>query len=98
MGGLKEEITWNSLPLYLENGQKIKVWLQLFLALENKIVNISDVYLKNHKLWWNKNFDKSTGYRSKSMLVIPPLNHEANVIGVLQLINKTDTGRQDYFI
>jgi HD-GYP domain-containing protein (c-di-GMP phosphodiesterase class II) len=28
------------------------------------------------------------------MLVIPLINHEANVIGVLQLINKTDTGRQ----
>jgi hypothetical protein len=35
MGGLKEEITWNSLPLYLENGQENKSMVAVVSALEN---------------------------------------------------------------
>ena len=58
-------------------------------ALENKIVNIEDVYEeKAYNFEGTKAFDKNTGYRSKSMLVIPLINHENDVIGVLQLINK----------
>lgn len=38
-------------------------------------------------------FDKNTGYHSKSMLVIPLINHENEVIGVLQLINKKKDGK-----
>ena len=95
MGGLKEEITWNSLPLYLENGQENKSMVAVVSALENKIINIPDVYIeKTYNFDGTKNFDKSTGYRSKSMLVIPLINHEGDVIGVLQLINKTDTGKE----
>lgn len=95
MGGLREKITWNSLPLYLENGQENKSMVAVISALENKIINIPDVYIeKTYNFDGTKNFDKSTGYRSKSMLVIPLINHEGDVIGVLQLINKTDTGKE----
>jgi hypothetical protein len=37
-----------------------------------------------------KNFDKKTGYRSKSFLTVPMKNHEDEIIGVLQLINAKD--------
>ncbi len=95
MGGLKEEITWNSLPLYLENGEENKTMVAAVSALENKIINIPDVYNdKTYNFDGTRNFDKSTGYRSKSMLVIPLINHENDVIGVLQLINKTDTAKE----
>ncbi len=71
MGGIKEEISWNSLPLYLENGEENKTMVAAISALENKIINIPDVYNdKTYNFDGTKNFDKSTGYRSKSMLVI----------------------------
>lgn len=89
MGGTKEEITWNSLPLYLKNGEKNKSMVAVVSVIENKIINIPDVYEeKSYNFEGTKIFDKSTGYRSKSMLVIPLVNHEKDVIGVLQLINK----------
>jgi HD-GYP domain-containing protein (c-di-GMP phosphodiesterase class II) len=36
----------------------------------------------------NRSFDQSFGYRTKSMLVLPMKTHRAEVIGVLQLINR----------
>uniref|UniRef100_UPI004047886B HD domain-containing phosphohydrolase n=1 Tax=Aliarcobacter sp. TaxID=2321116 RepID=UPI004047886B len=92
MGGTKDEITWNSLPLYLENGSENKSMVAVVAALENKIINIDDVYnTKEYNFDGTKLFDKNTGYSSKSMLVIPLINHEHDVIGVIQLINKTTT-------
>ena len=38
-------------------------------------------------------FDQRTGYRSKSFLTVPLKNHEAEVVGVLQLINARSAGR-----
>src|SRR6185436_2793632 len=37
-----------------------------------------------------RNFDKRTGYRSKSFLTVPMKNHESEIIGVLQLLNASD--------
>ena len=62
-----------------------------FVALKGVSVNIPDVY--NTDLFdftGPKKFDDSTGYRSKSMLVVPMRNHENDVIGVLQLLNATN--------
>jgi HD-GYP domain-containing protein (c-di-GMP phosphodiesterase class II) len=36
-------------------------------------------------------FDKSTGYRTKSVLSVPLKNHENDIVGVMQLINATDS-------
>ena len=59
-----------------------------YVALHGKSVNIPDVYDTDlFDFTGPKKFDKSTGYRSKSMLVIPMKNHENDVIGVLQLLN-----------
>ena len=62
-----------------------------FVALKGVSVNIPDVY--NTDLFdftGPKKFDDSTGYRSKSMLVVPMRNHENDIIGVLQLLNATN--------
>jgi len=50
---------------------------------------IDDVYnISEFDFAGTRLFDKNTGYRSRSMLVVPLLNHENETIGVLQLINK----------
>ena len=90
MGGTKDNLTWDSLPLYLKDGSENKSMVAVVSALENKIINIPDVYnSKDYNFEGTKRFDKATGYKSTSMLVIPLVNHEHDVIGVLQLINKT---------
>jgi len=59
-----------------------------FVAIKGTPVNIPDVYKTDlFDFTGPKNFDKSSGYRSKSMLVVPMRNHENDVIGVLQLLN-----------
>jgi len=62
-----------------------------FVALKGISVNIPDVYDTDlFDFTGPKKFDQSTGYRSKSMLVVPLRNHENDVIGVLQLLNATN--------
>jgi hypothetical protein len=39
---------------------------------------------------FNSTFDKEHGYRTKSMLVTPMVNHLGNIIGVIQLINSKE--------
>jgi len=89
MGGKAGEIDWKSLPLYLEDDRPNLHMVAATCALQDKIINISDVYTaKDYNFEGTKEFDKTTGYRSCSMLVIPLKNHEQKIIGVLQLINK----------
>lgn len=40
----------------------------------------------------NRSFDERIGYRTKSMLVVPMLDHKDVVVGVLQLINRKRDG------
>ena len=90
---LDKNINWPKLPLYI-NGKKNTEMVAVLSALEGKLINIKDAYNeKNFNFEGTKKFDKNTGYRSKSMLVIPLKNHENEVIGVLQLINKIENGK-----
>lgn len=62
-----------------------------FAALKGATINIPDVYSSElFDFTGPKKFDASTGYRSKSMLVLPLKNHENEVVGVLQLLNAKD--------
>ena len=89
MGGTKEKLNWNDLPIFLEDGSLNNKMVAVVCANEKRIINISDVYkTTKYKFEGTKQFDKKTSYRSKAMLVIPLINHENEVIGVLQLINK----------
>jgi len=60
-------------------------------ALTGTTVNIDDAYTADgFDFTGTRNFDKKTGYRSKSFLTVPMANHEHEIIGVLQLINAQD--------
>jgi len=96
MGGTHETINWPALELYLENGEANHKMVAAMCALENKVINIPDVYeAKGFSFDGTKSFDESTKYRSKSMLVVPLVNHENTVIGVLQLLNKQNLATKD---
>ena len=46
----------------------------------------------------NRSFDDKTGYRTRSMLTVPMLSAENEVIGVIQLINKKRTARDQLML
>jgi HD-GYP domain-containing protein (c-di-GMP phosphodiesterase class II) len=61
-------------------------------AIHKEIVNIADVYFlpPESEISFNKSYDETTGYRSKSMLTVPMVDHHDKCIGVIQLINRKD--------
>jgi|APSaa5957512622_1039677.scaffolds.fasta_scaffold07060_5 PAS domain S-box-containing protein len=62
-----------------------------YAAVTGELLNIDDVYVeKEHRFESPKQYDKMTGYRTRSMLVVPMTDHEQRVIGVLQLLNALD--------
>ena len=61
-----------------------------YAALTGEIVNVADAYHlpagTPYKI--SRSWDEKSGYRTKSMLVVPMRDHDQKVIGVIQLINK----------
>ncbi len=89
MGGTGEEIKWPDLDLYDEQGNANLDKISVCCALENRLINVPDVYeAQTYDFTGPKNFDTITNYKTKSMLVVPLINNDNDVIGVLQLINK----------
>jgi len=67
-----------------------------YAALTGNTVNISDAYTEaGFDFSGTRNFDKKSGYRSKSFLTVPMRNHEGIIIGVLQLINRVDSASRE---
>jgi response regulator RpfG family c-di-GMP phosphodiesterase len=62
-----------------------------YVASTKKNLNIPDVYAIGDEgpYDFNQDFDQRNDYRTKSMLVVPMLDHREEVLGVLQLINAT---------
>ena len=82
-----------------ENGEKIDlppVPLQeenvcAYSAIHNELINIEDVYnSQRFDFSGPRKYDAITGYRTQSMIVIPMADAEAELVGVLQLMNAKD--------
>ena len=75
-------------PVPLEEGN-----VCAYAAIHKKLINIPDVY---HSTMFDfsgpKKYDAITGYHTGSMLVIPLMDAEGTLVGVLQLINALDRG------
>jgi len=89
MGGTSgNTIDWYPVRLYLQNGKPNHAMVSAHVGLSGEVINIPDVYdVKGFDFTGTRAFDSKTGYRSKSMLVVPMRNHEDEIIGVLQLLN-----------
>ena len=61
-----------------------------YVALTGDPVNVADAYHlpEGTPYTISRSFDEKSGYRSRSMLVVPMKDHQEVVIGVVQLINK----------
>ena len=92
MGGTTgKEIPFPPLPIYLENGKPNTNMVAAYSVLNAQTVNIADAYLaEGFDFSGTRKFDEAMGFRSKSFLTVPMMNHEDEIIGVLQLINAID--------
>ncbi len=78
---------FQDIPLFV-NGAPNRQAVVSICALEQRILHIEDVYqspLVNQQK--AQEFDFKMGYHTKSLLTVPLLDHEAQVTGVLQLVN-----------
>lgn len=58
-------------------------------VLRREAINIEDVYNIQHAdITFDRSFDERVGYRTRSMLAVPLISAEREVLGVVQLINK----------
>ncbi|MBE9535578.1 MAG: HD domain-containing protein [Proteobacteria bacterium] len=91
MGGESgDKITLPPVPIEVA-GKPNYTNVSSYVAISGETVNIADVYeAEGFDFTGPRKYDKATGYRSKSMLVIPMRNHEGDIIGVLQLLNAKD--------
>ena len=89
MGGTSGiPITYYPVQLESEDGSPNHAMVVSHSALTRKSVNIPDAYTaEGYDFSGTKKFDSKTGYHSQSFLAVPMLNHEHELIGVLQLIN-----------
>lgn len=82
-----------------ENGEKIDLPpvplreenVCAYSAIHNELINIEDVYnSQRFDFSGPRKYDAITGYRTQSMIVIPMADAEAELVGVLQLMNAKD--------
>jgi HD-GYP domain-containing protein (c-di-GMP phosphodiesterase class II) len=92
MGGTTgTPIPFYPIQLHAKDGKPNYQMVAAYAALTGKTVSIADAYTEEgFDFSGTRNFDKKTGYRSKSFLTVPMRNHEGENIGVLQLINRVE--------
>ncbi|HXI04330.1 MAG TPA: HD domain-containing phosphohydrolase [Candidatus Saccharimonadales bacterium] len=66
-----------------------------FVVLTGEPLAIDDAYAipPDCEYEFNRSFDEASGYRTRSLLVIPMRNHREEIIGALQLINRKRDSR-----
>ncbi len=79
---LWSKITGNlSMEIRLGLGEGIAGWV----AASGEVVNIPDAYQDAR---FNADFDRQSGYRTRSILCMPMVNNLGSTIGVIQVLNK----------
>ncbi len=76
------------IPLFDDGGKPNTLTAVAFSAFKDATVNIPDMYhATSFDFSHIRDFDRTIGYRSHSLLSVPVKNHENEIVGVLQLIN-----------
>ena len=93
MGGTSgKDIPFYPVKLYTDDGEPNNSMIAAYVGLTGETVNIKDAYqAKGFDFSGTKLFDEKTGYHSQSFLTVPLINHEDEIIGVLQLLNAQRT-------
>lgn len=81
-----------------EGGQPTKIVLPMTkgiagaAATEKQTVNIADAYLDDR---FDRGWDTKTGFRTRAVLAAPMLTADGRLVGVLQVLNRRDSGPFD---
>jgi len=76
------------IPLFDSEGNPNTSNVAAYSVLKDETISISDIYTADgFDFSGNRDFDRRTGYSSRSFLSVPMKDHENEVIGVLQLTN-----------
>jgi HD-GYP domain-containing protein (c-di-GMP phosphodiesterase class II) len=90
-GATGAEVPFYPVRLYDESGAPNNSMVVAYSVLHDQAVNLADAYQADgFDFSGTREFDKKTGYRTKSLLTVPMKDHEEEIIGVLQLINAKD--------
>lgn len=85
------EITLPPVEMYGDDGKPNNKNIASCAAVTGLTIVINDAYETDlFDFSGTKEFDRVTGYRSKSFLTVPLKNHDEEVMGVLQLLNARD--------
>lgn len=89
---------WPVIPLYI-NGVENTANIASFVALKKQSVLLDDAYESiDFDLSGTRQFDQRHHYRSRSIMTVPMMNHNNEIIGVLQLLNaRTPDGQHHIF-
>lgn len=90
-GSSGRPIELEPIPLHDADGAPNNHMVAAHAALQRCTVNIPDAYAAaGYDFSGTLAFDRRMGYRSRSFLTVPMMDHTGAVIGVLQLINALD--------
>lgn len=83
------------IPLVLEDGSPNERMIAAWSVIHKTTARIKDAYSEaGFDFSGTKKFDAHSGYKSKSFLTVPLLNHEGEAMAALQLLNKLDSQGQ----
>ncbi len=94
-GPAGERLTLEPVPLSLADGRPNLNAVSAAAANQRRTINLADVYADDEfDFSGARAFDAANGYRSRSFLTVPLIDHEDEIMGVLQLVNARhpDTG------
>lgn len=87
-----DPVPFEPLPLEVD-GRPNRTMVVTNCVLSASTISIPDAYhAEGYDFSGTRAFDRRTGYRTRSLLTVPMMNHENTVIGVLQLINAIEDG------
>lgn len=90
-GGSHGPIGWTPIDLYNEDGTPKLSHIVSSVYHSKQNLSFADVYeTKDYDISGTIKTDKENSYRCKSMITIPLMNHEEEVLGVMQFINAMD--------
>lgn len=90
--GLIDPERFRPIPLFDEQGRAAHENVATYAAHTGESIRIDDAYDEHDAFDFEGpiRFDAQTGYRTRSIMVVPLCHFEGGVIGVLQLINARD--------
>jgi len=90
-GGSHGPVGWPVISLFNEDGSPKLSHIVTAVYHSKDTLAFEDVYeTKDYDISGTLKTDSSYGYRCKSMITIPLMNHEEEVLGVMQFINAMD--------